>query len=581
MNFDLNKLGKTASVLFLALAMAGCGGGGSDTAEMVPEPEPMVPEPVPPTDAELAIAAAQTAAAAAATAAQTAADAAEVAAAAAEAASMNRAIIQTGEANSGTASAAARTHADAAAAAAAAAMAQSAAAAAATDVTVAVAAKVAAEAAQALAEAAQPMAESYQAMAATDAMSELMIDGKTKSVGESTLTIDDRAVTDTTTPAVPDKTGFQSKLSFASAAVTRVAVDDTNTAINEIRTGVASRPIAIGFVYDSSDDMARVNLVHSYRTFQRNARIITGFLPPLVPASASKNTVTLSSTNTSDLLVTAPVATVVATLTPVAGVFYQVNTTASTIALGLGAIGATTKATPVYSYSYTNTAGATVTVPVALTATTVTSAGATTYTYSPIVEGTLQTNPGFSTANVPVAAMYEHIHFGLWTDLADNAFVAGANTIASRGIGFVADAGGEGMTADMPVFGDATYNGNWVAAVQAAHPAGTGGIRTRNGLATMAAHFGRNTVAVTLNGLASLSGNISGNTFSGDSVPTGVDSGLGLASTGSFSGTLSGAFFGPQAAEAGGVFDYDSVASISGAFRGAFGGARTPDTVIE
>ena len=27
MNFDLVKLGKTASVLFLALAMAGCGGG--------------------------------------------------------------------------------------------------------------------------------------------------------------------------------------------------------------------------------------------------------------------------------------------------------------------------------------------------------------------------------------------------------------------------------------------------------------------------------------------------------------------------------------------------------------------------
>ena len=40
MNFDLSKLGKTASVLFLALAMAGCG-GGNDAA-----PEPPAPTPV-------------------------------------------------------------------------------------------------------------------------------------------------------------------------------------------------------------------------------------------------------------------------------------------------------------------------------------------------------------------------------------------------------------------------------------------------------------------------------------------------------------------------------------------------------
>ena len=56
MNFDL-KLGKAASVLFLALTMAGCGGGGTTTA----------PEPPPPTPYEQAvagIAAATTAAAA-------------------------------------------------------------------------------------------------------------------------------------------------------------------------------------------------------------------------------------------------------------------------------------------------------------------------------------------------------------------------------------------------------------------------------------------------------------------------------------------------------------------------------------
>ena len=38
MNFDLVKLGKTASVLFLALAMAGCGGGSGDSGMVVPPP---------------------------------------------------------------------------------------------------------------------------------------------------------------------------------------------------------------------------------------------------------------------------------------------------------------------------------------------------------------------------------------------------------------------------------------------------------------------------------------------------------------------------------------------------------------
>ena len=34
------------------------------------------------------------------------------------------------------------------------------------------------------------------------------------------------------------------------------------------------------------------------------------------------------------------------------------------------------------------------------------------------------------------------------------------------------------------------------------------------------------------------------------------------------------AFFGPSAAEAGGVFDYASTDNKNGAFRGAFGGAK-------
>ena len=120
-----------------------------------------------------------------------------MASAAAEAASMNRATIQTGDTNSAAAAAKAMMYAMAAMDASDDAAAQSAAAAATSDVTVAVAAMVAAEAAQATAEEAMEMAETYGAMAEAGAMTELMIDGKTKSVGDSTLTIDSLGTVET------------------------------------------------------------------------------------------------------------------------------------------------------------------------------------------------------------------------------------------------------------------------------------------------------------------------------------------------------------------------------------------------
>ena len=42
-----------------------------------------------------------------------------------------------------------------------------------------------------------------------------------------------------------------------------------------------------------------------------------------------------------------------------------------------------------------------------------------------------------------------------------------------------------------------------------------------------------------------------------------------------FEGEFSGAFYGTQAAEAGGVFDFTSEDTEGGEFRGAFGGDRT------
>ena len=235
--------------------------------------------------------------------------------------------------------------------------------------------------------------------------------------------------------------------------------------------------------------------------------------------------------------------------------------------------------------------GQTLTVLVALTSTGFDKNGAKTYTYSPIVQHddtvtTLTATNDTAAAevmssspvSVPMAEDYEYIHFGLWTALADSSFLVGQNTIASLGIGFVADAAGDSMTTDMPVFGDATYTGNWVAAVKAANLNGTGAISDKTGQATVEAHFVRNTVGVTLAGLATLSGAIDGSEFSGASpasVTASDDSGLDAA--GVFTGTMSGAFFGPQGKEVGGVFDYSSLNDVEGAFRGAFGAARVAD----
>ena len=49
MNFDLVKMSKTASVLFVALAMAGCGGGSNNVTgrPTVRRPNQLCPRPRP------------------------------------------------------------------------------------------------------------------------------------------------------------------------------------------------------------------------------------------------------------------------------------------------------------------------------------------------------------------------------------------------------------------------------------------------------------------------------------------------------------------------------------------------------
>ena len=68
----------------------------------------------------------------------------------------------------------------------------------------------------------------------------------------------------------------------------------------------------------------------------------------------------------------------------------------------------------------------------------------------------------------------------------------------------------------MPNNGGADYSGNWVAAVRGADEDGNGPIVLKHGAATLEADFTEDEITATLIDLATLSGDISGNTFSGD-----------------------------------------------------------------
>ena len=90
----------------------------------------------------------------------------------------------------------------------------------------------------------------------------------------------------------------------------------------------------------------------------------------------------------------------------------------------------------------------------------------------------------------------------------------------------------------------------------------------------MVADLTKATITATLDGLATLKGTVDTNTFSGTMATVMAGDPHGLDSKGMFTGKFSGGFYGAQAAEAGGVFDFTSKELEAGAFRGAFGGDR-------
>ena len=176
-------------------------------------------------------------------------------------------------------------------------------------------------------------------------------------------------------------------------------------------------------------------------------------------------------------------------------------------------------------------------------------------------------------AALPVAIDYKHIHFGVWAALGA-AEKDGSQELSNLGIGFVQSIG-DGLTgADMPNNGTANYSGSWVAAVQAGEEDGNGVISLKYGSAGLDANLTKATITANLDGLAKLEGAIDTNTFSGTKATVDENNTYNLDSTGKFTGTFSGGFYGAQAAEAGGIFDFTSKGAVDGAFRGAFGGDR-------
>ena len=177
----------------------------------------------------------------------------------------------------------------------------------------------------------------------------------------------------------------------------------------------------------------------------------------------------------------------------------------------------------------------------------------------------------------PVAKPYQYMDFGMWKKIVRKS--GEELEFKDMGIGFVHAKPGVGtFTADMPATGTATYEGHYNAAVRQAKADGAGLIYQRQGLSKVEADFAQDTVTVTMTDLATLTGAITNNRFAGTAVSAvKAAAGVTASANGSlYTGSFKGAFYGPMAAEVGGVFDYTSTGKTAGEFRGAFGGGKQP-----
>ena len=553
------------------------------------------------------------------TAADNAATAADEAADAAEMAAENRATIQTGDANSVADAYMARMQANAAADAAEDARTHSDLAQAAMNVADATPHKDQAEDARDDAIDARDMAVEAQGEAEADAMVELKIDGSTKSVGDTSITVnrqsrtsaDGRTITGLLSNMDITQAGMRDAMGHSIMAPTS-ATDSTLIPVTSGGNALVADTVDIGVTYDSAADDARLTLIHSYlgskkeMLFIRNGDTtvtLDGPTPaPTSPFSAAPATtnITPEEPDAADAVDVIPTGSVVVPYAdanaalglPTSGDgSLAVPTTGATATRTDTGVAGMPRMAGVIARAFDETEGTQPSLYYIDTGVTDVSVGADDdgidqtriFLERRVTQNVVTYDVVFvRQVTLDNAMAFEHIHYGLWNGISGRD----ANTVSELGIGFVtalADGGGMTAAGDMPNVGTLTYNGNWVANVQRAAPRGNGEISRQDGSATIMANVEDNEVDVTLAGLATLEGMIDGNTFSGtkatlvDSDTTTanvIDANYGLDGTGRFEGSFSGGFFGPRAAEAGGVFDFSTEDNHEGAFRGSFGGAR-------
>ena len=502
--------------------------------------------------------------------AQTAADDAQTAADEATTAAANRAWIQTRSRSSYSSAMAINSAADAQESAdAAKAAAEDAAAA--EDVTAAIEARILAEQAQADAEVAKQDAEDARDKAMARAMVELKINDKTKSVGDKSITVTAEQITHiqgtvTRTYGLLVGMNIEAKKAEVPGSEAVTANEQAGIAAKAATPDVAAAMVGVGMTFDSVDDDARLTLVTKYlgSTAVNVFSVLT-----VDPATG-----TTAGTVTENRTVNDAQVPVTVNLQAAAGTYLE--TTGTGMVDNDHSVDLTTKSAMLYYYNTgmeddadTKTRDeskqyvqhlSTVRDP--------NNNNAITYSYEKldVVSG----------VRIPEAKDFAHLHYGLWNDLKEDG-----NTVTDRGIAFVTGVGDAARTQDLPTFGDASYAGNWVANIKAADLTGDGAITRQTGDAAVTADFQTSEVDVDLTGLATFEADID----RGAAIPlfitteanvTGTVGGLNPAAK--YSGQLTGAFFGPQGAEAGGTFSFGTKDHKDGAFRGAFGTARQPDT---
>ena len=570
MKFHKNKLLTTVSAVALTFAVGACSSSSNDDDMMSGGPPPVIDPGAPDTGTSAPdpvlteLQKAQKEAMDAETAAMTASGEAETAAMAAMAAVANLATMQT-DATAGGLAYEAHTAAGKAMMAYMVAKEASEAAAEAEVVTAAVEARIMAEEAMADAEMYAKMAADKGMAAETAAMAELMIVGKTKSVGDDTsITVGAPLASVTTT--VADKsttvvTGEIGKVTAMSAFVDVVTAEDATPPTEAVmaKPSIAARNINIGVRLDDDDDSARLTLVTHFIGTASVGGVYSGDGTAVV--GGILQTAHNAYDHDDDSADADASPTVMIKMAR--GMFHETNE------VDTGTVAKDAESTALYYYDAPAASPDDPLVRTWLRRTNTQTAtdGTVTQNYNLYVAD----NVNAALANFPMMTAYKHLHYGTWNSLDDKG-----NAIDDLGIGFVtATSDGMGMTDDdMPNVGSADYNGHWVASVREADMEGDGKISEQTGESKMTAKFETNGIMVDLMGLAKLDGTITGDRFKGTKV-TGVMAGDGgLDASGTFTGSFSGAFFGPKAAEAGGVFDYTSKDMKAGEFSGAFGGDK-------